>query len=142
MPDDVTTPSSLDAASGPHAARPLPYGRIVLVALAGSALGTVTLLAPIGELDDFVGVEVLCALLSMPLWILLARVIRGRSAWVAAVLGALSPLLVSVVIPPLGLAWLYLLSEWWYLTVLAGAGTGLGVHWVVHDGFFAGAKRL
>jgi hypothetical protein len=124
--------SEISRVPSPIAQKPLPYEYISLVAIAGSLFGTASLLAPIGELDDFLGVSIVCGMLSVGLWLILAKLIQERSIWVATVLGLLSPFLACLPMPFLGVIWWGHFSKGWYYTLLVGICTGLSMHYVIN----------
>lgn len=112
-----------------------PYQRIALLALVASALGVASVLLPIGEMDDFLKSYWLVAIVSVLLWFVLAKRLRGRPAWVAAIVRLLSPVIACVVLAPvgIGLVWALFLGEVWYFTLPLALATGLAMHHVVNE---------
>lgn len=113
---------------------PLPYSRVVLAALVASAVGLTSILLPIGEMDDFLKSYVLVAIVSVGLWIALAKRLRGRPVWIGAVTGLLSPILACLALAPVGIGilWTFFLAQTWYFTIPIALATGLAMHRIVN----------
>ena len=113
----------------------LPYPRIASVALVASAVGLASILLPIGEMDDFLKSYVLVAIVSVLLWFVLAKRLRGQPLWVGACIGLLSPVIACVALAPvgIGIAWAFFLAEAWYFTLPVALATGVAMHRVVNE---------
>src|SRR5688572_12655172 len=112
-----------------------PYQRVASVALVASAVGLAAILLPIGEMDDFLRSFWLVAIVSVLLWFVLAKRLRGQSLWFAATIGLLSPLIACLLLAPvgIGLAWALFLAKAWYVTLPIALATGLAMHRVVNE---------
>ncbi|HVR40727.1 MAG TPA: hypothetical protein VMU84_16645 [Thermoanaerobaculia bacterium] len=86
-------------------------------------------------MDDFLTSFLLVAIVSVPLWFVLARRLKGQPVWVAAVVGLLSPVIACLVLVPvgIGLVWALFLAKAWYFTLPIAFGTGLVMHRVVNE---------
>lgn len=112
-----------------------PYQRVALVALVAAAVGVASILLPMGEMDDFLKSYWLVAIVSVLLWFVLAKRLRGQPAWVAAIIGLLSPGIACLAVAPvgIGLVWALFLAKAWYFTLPIALATGLAMHRVVNE---------
>ncbi len=112
-----------------------PYRHVAAVALVASAVGLAFILLPMGEMDDFLKSYVLVAIVSVLIWFVLARPLRGRSMWFAATAGLFSPVvacLAAIPIRGIGFFWALFLIKAWYFTIPIALATGLAMHRVVN----------
>ena len=118
---------------------PFPYQRVALVALAASAVGLSSVLLLMGEMDDFLRSYVLVAIVSVLLWFVLAKRLRGESVWFAAIIGLLSPVIACLALAPLGIGfvWAVGLAEAWYFTLPIALFTGVVMHRAVNEAQWA-----
>ena len=87
-----------------------------------------------GEMDDFLQSYWLVAIVSVLLWFVLAKRLRGQPAWVAVIIGLLSPGIACLALAPvgIGLVWALFLAKAWYFTLPIALATGLAMHRVVN----------
>jgi hypothetical protein len=109
--------------------------RVATVALIASAVGVVSILLPMGEMDDFLRSYWLVAVVSVWLWSTLAKRLIGQPLWMGALIGLLSPLIACLALFPIGIGfiWAIGLAQAWYFTLPIALATGLTVHHIVNE---------